>query len=433
MTAPKLTPDIRAERLLARLDALAALTDPARPYTRRAFTPDYERGRDWLWAEMQGAGLSVVLDEGGNLIGSRAGRELGASLMLGSHTDTVVGGGRFDGILGVLAALEVADSLRDAGLTLRHRLEIVDFLSEEPSDYGASCVGSRALAGTLTPAHLEGQNAAGETLAQAMQRAGAAPERLTGPLREVGSIAAYLELHIEQGPVLESAGISIGIVQGIVGIERFELTFGGRADHAGTTPMGMRQDALLAAARAVDLLHSRAEAANLQHPDAPLVATVGQLRVWPGNSNVVPDRVQLVFEARTLNAQTLSDFTGEFVQAAAEGARALGVTLEARLVSRAAPLTCDGRVQAALARACQHCDLPFLTLLSGAGHDAMQIGQLAPAGMLFVPSAGGRSHTPDEFTPAADLIAGARVLLHAALDLDRTLNPSTESHTGGAV
>ncbi|ULH14092.1 Zn-dependent hydrolase (plasmid) [Deinococcus sp. KNUC1210] len=413
-------PQIGAARLLTRLEELAHLTDPARPYTRRAFTPLYEQGRAWLRAEMEQAGLTVTMDAGGNLIGRRAGSTPDApTLLIGSHTDTVVGGGRFDGILGVLAALEVAHSLHDAGHELTHALEVVDFLSEEPSDYGASCVGSRALAGTLTPELLAQTNAHGETLEHAVRRAGGRPELLHGPLREAGSVAAYLELHIEQGPVLETAGVPIGVVSGIVGIERWELTFGGRPDHAGTTPMTLRQDALVGAAGCVSLLHRLALEAD-RH--APLVATVGQLRVSPGNSNVIPGEVTLIFEARALDAERLSGFVADFLEQADSLARGADVRLSAKLVSRAAPLVCGVQLQSAVRAACAELNLPCLTLPSGAGHDAMQVGLLAPAGMLFVPSVGGRSHTPEELTREADVLAGARVLLGAVLKLDEALS-----------
>lgn len=411
---------IDEQRLLSRLDALAALTEPQRPYTRRAFTSLHAQGREWLKQQMQEAGLTVHLDDAGNLIGRREGRRAHAqTLMLGSHTDTVVGGGRYDGMLGVLAALEVAQVLFENGTVLEHALEIVDFLSEEPSDYGCSCVGSRGLAGTLTPALLAGTNAAGETLAEAMIRAGARPERLTGPQRS--DLAAYLELHIEQGPVLEHAGVPLGVVSGIVGIERYELTFSGQPDHAGTTPMTLRRDALVAAARCIDELHRQAFEAS-RH--TALVATTGQLRVHPNNSNVVPGEVVMGFEARTQDAAELTAFTTRFIGQAGEIAERLGVALRHRLVSRAAPLHCDPRIQQALRETSDQLGFRALTLPSGAGHDAMQVGLLAPAGMLFVPSVAGRSHCPEEFTPPADLLAGAQVMLHTTLRLDKIFAPS---------
>lgn len=408
---------INETRFLARLADLAQITEPERPHTRRAFTDLYLQGREWLKKEMEAAGLSVHLDAAGNLIGRREGTDPNAkTLMLGSHTDTVVGGGRFDGILGVLAALEVAQALQDSGTQLHHALEIVDFLSEEPSDYGASCVGSRGMAGTLTPALLAQTNAAGETLEAAMRRMGAKPEVLTGPQRN--DLAAFLELHIEQGPVLEHEQKAIGIVSGIVAIERYELTFAGQPDHAGTTPMHLRRDALVAAAHCITALHTQA---NEEAKHIPLVATVGQMRVFPNNSNVVPGKVVLGFEARTLNAADLERFTSNYLSWCEETAARHNIVLEHRLVSRAAPLVCDSRIQGALAEACAELGLPQRTMHSGAGHDAMQVGRLAPAGMLFVPSVRGRSHCPDELTHDQDLLGGARVLLHTTLKLDALL------------
>src|SRR5690625_3510572 len=203
---------VNGERIMARISRLAQFTKADRPYTRRAFTDLYLQARNWLRGEFETAGLTPRLDEGANLFGERAGRESGlGALLLGSHIDTVAGGGRFDGIAGVITALEVAQVLHENGVRLRYDLGIVDFLSEEPSDYGASCVGSRALVGTLSEAMLARSNPAGETLAAAITRMGGAPERLTGPLAEAGSIRAYLELHIEQGPVLEQAGAPLGI------------------------------------------------------------------------------------------------------------------------------------------------------------------------------------------------------------------------------
>ncbi len=432
---------INSQRLLGRLYALAAITDPAQPFTRRAFTDLYLKGRAWLKTEMEAAGLEVALDAAGNLIGRREGSGLGqGTLMLGSHTDTVVGGGRFDGILGVLAALEVAHTLKDKGLILSHTLEVVDFLSEEPSDYGTSCVGSRGMAGTLSPDQLSATNLAGESLAAAMSRMGAKPETLIQPLRTDPprtdpprtdpprtDIAAYLELHIEQGPLLEHEGLAIGVVSGIVGIERYELVFEGQPDHAGTTPMHLRKDALVAAAYAVQTLKDLAVTANER---LALVATTGQLRVFPGNSNVVPSHVVMVFEARALDATALEAFCLSFVAQIKQHSQQQGIGFKAKLISRAAPLYCDERIRAALHQVCLAQGFSAKTLLSGAGHDAMQIGRIAPAGMLFVPSVAGRSHTPDELTYEQDLLIGAETLYHTTLELDQVFQNQTkeESH-----
>ncbi len=401
---------INAARFLARFEMLSAITVQP-PFTRRAFTPTYLEGRTWLKAQMLEAGLNVTLDAGANLIGRREGTRSSRALVSGSHIDTVVGGGRFDGILGVLAALEVAQTFRDHGVQLHHALEIVDFLSEEPSDYGASCIGSRAWAGTLSPAMLEGQNGAGESLSVAIERMGGDASKLETPLRSSDQLAAYVELHIEQGRVLESAGADIGEVTGIVAIQRFELVFTGRADHAGTTPMLMRSDALVAAARFTTAL---SDAARLE---AGIVATVGRLEVSPNNSNVVPGGVRLTFEARSLEVTQLERFCGSALELAVNAATPEGVELVSSLVSTATPLIADARVRTAIRHAAQ--DVQCLELPSGAGHDAMQIGRLTPAGMIFIPCKDGRSHSSDEFSTPAQLVIGAQVLLETIVELDR--------------
>ena len=401
---------INAARFLARFDALSAITVQP-PFTRRAFTAPYLEGRMWLEAQMLEAGLTVTLDAGANLIGLLEGTHSSRAIVGGSHIDTVVGGGRFDGILGVLAALEVAQTLRDYGVTLRHALEVVDFLSEEPSDYGASCIGSRAWAGTLSLAMLTATNGAGETLSAAIERMGGDVAQLERPLRSPDQLVAYVELHIEQGRVLEAAGVDIGEVTGIVAIGRYELVFTGRADHAGTTPMHLRSDALVAASRFTANL---SDAARLE---PAIVATVGRLEVRPNNSNVVPGVARLTFEARSLEVARLEGFCAAALELARDAATLENVRLESTLVSTAAPLIADPRVRAAIRHAAR--GVRCLELPSGAGHDAMQVGRLCPAGMIFIPCAGGRSHAQDEFSTPAQLVIGAQVLLETIVKLDR--------------
>ncbi len=240
------------DRLWTDVMALAAITDPERPYTRRSFSALFLKGREWLARRFDEAGLDVRIDTAGNLIGRREGADAGLkTIMLGSHSDTVPSGGRFDGIAGVIAALETARSLTDAAVVLRHPLEVVDFLAEEPSEYGLSCVGSRGMAGALEADMLALKNSTGEPLGSGLRRVGGDPERLAESKR--ADIDAFLELHIEQGVVLESEGVDVGIVTSIVGIRRMEIAFEGEADHAGTTPMGLRRDALVAGARTVEL------------------------------------------------------------------------------------------------------------------------------------------------------------------------------------
>ena len=407
---------VNGERIMARIARLAQFTEADRPYTRRAFTDLYLQARDWLRGEFETAGLTPRLDEGANLFGERAGRESGlGALLLGSHIDTVAGGGRFDGIAGVVTALEVAQVLHENGVRLRHDLGIVDFLSEEPSDYGASCVGSRALAGTLSQVMLERSNPAGETLAAGLRRMGGVPERLTGPLAEAGSIRAYLELHIEQGPVLEQAGAPLGIVGGITGIQRRAVTVSGRAGHAGTTPMNMRRDALVGAARFVDLVWQRAQA---QAEQLPFVATIGRLDVHPNGANVVPGAVSLVLEARSMD----DALTGGFLEDVCHEGEALCQELDLEFSSEsesfAPAVACDPELRRLLAAAAQRRGHDSLELMSGAGHDAMQVAALAPVAMIFVPCDDGISHNPAENAHEAQLVAGTEVLLDTVLSLD---------------
>ena len=218
----------------------------------------------------------------------------------------MLSGGRYDGIIGVLAGIEVAHTLHEHGVALRHPFEVIDFLSEEPSDYGISCVGSRALSGKLDAAMLAARNPEGETLAQAIARIGGDPAALTAPLRPAGGTAAFIELHIEQGPVLEARGLPIGVVTNIVGIRRVQITVEGQPDHAGTTPMDIRRDALVGAARIIDGAHRQASAASGK--PHYVVATVGRLSLTPNAANAVPGRVELTLEMRSDSDAVLDAF-----------------------------------------------------------------------------------------------------------------------------
>lgn len=408
---------IDASRLSARIARLAEFTEPERPFTRRAFTDVYATAREWLAAEFRAAGLEVHLDAAANLIGARAGTDPAAgTIMLGSHIDTVTGGGRFDGIAGVIAGLEVAQALAEAGITMRHRLSVVDFLAEEPSDYGTSCTGSRALAGNLSAEQLAFTNPAGETLADAIARMGGEPDKLTAPLLKRGEIAAYLELHIEQGPVLEAEGKTIGIVSGIAGIQRRRVVIGGRAGHAGTVPMNMRADALVGAAAFVRLVWDEAQKEAAQ---SQFVATVGRFDVQPNDANVVPGRVGLVLEARSMDDARTEAFLETVAAAGRDACGELGLTLKAEPQSFAAAVHCDVQLRQLLSGAAQARGFGQLELVSGAGHDAMQVAHVAPVGMIFVPCEGGISHHPAENARTGDIAAGTEVLLDTVLALDQ--------------
>jgi len=408
------------QRAWRRLEHLAGLTDPERPYTRRAFTPLYARARAWLAREFAAAGLRVQTDAAGNLIGWRDGLQADwPPLVSGSHTDTVVGGGRYDGMLGVVAALEVAQALHEAGIVLRHPFEVIDFVSEEPSDYGVSCVGSRALSGGLSAQMLASCNEHGETLAGAMVRMGYSPEDVPKVQRAPESTAAYVELHIEQGPVLESRGLAIGVVSSIVGIARVRVLVEGRADHAGTTPMHLRSDALVGAARLIECIHARASALD-GHPHS-VVATVGRLALAPNVPNAVPARVEMVVEVRSDAVEVLDTFVDTVLRQSESGLLALRLRCQAQPLSRTEPTACAEPVMAAMERAARALGHASLRLPSGAGHDAVCMAATGPVGMLFVPCLDGRSHCPEESITPAQLASGLEVLCQTIVELDHVL------------
>lgn len=393
------------------LDALAQITDPERPWTRRAFSPRFDEGRDYLRRRFLGEGLNVSTDAGGNLIGRREGTEPHVgTIMLGSHSDTVPDGGRFDGVAGVVVALEVARILSRRDVALRHNLAVVDFLAEEVSIFGVSCIGSRAMAGVLPQDWLR-RISDGRDLATAIRDVGGKPESLGAPLAD--DLKAFLELHIEQGPVLEREKIALGVVTTIVGINRVEIEVKGRPDHAGTTPMGLRADALVAAARIVSEIERYAT--ELSGGPGHFTATVGEFEISPNAANVVPGRVRMLVDIRAERAEDKEAFVSWLTGLDADGEN----TIEARLISANPGVQMDDGLQETLAKAADGLDTPYRKMVSGAGHDAAFMTRLCPSAMLFVPCRDGRSHCPEEWADAADLALAAEVLANTIMELDR--------------
>ena len=410
-------PTPSAERLWADVQALATLTRPDRPYTRRAFSDEDRAARRWLVERMTEAGLEVSVDAAANVIGRRAGRAGGPPLMVGSHLDTVEEGGRFDGIVGVLAGLEVARCLEAAGHRLRRSLEVVDFTCEEPSDFGLSTIGSRAMSGKLDAATVGRlRDARGRTLAEAIDSAGGQAARLDEARRAPGTIARYLELHIEQSPSLDRAGIPIGVVTAIAAPSRFRVTVVGRQDHAGGTPMDARQDALVAAAELVLAVERIA-----REVDRGMVGTVGTLDVRPNMVNIVPGEVRLLVDFRGIEAAAIADALGRFDAAIRDVAARRGVRLDVAPIIREAPLAVAPEMVAHAAAAAEAVAVPFRRLTSGASHDANHMAGLCPIGLLFVPCRDGRSHCPEEWAEPAHLAAGTQVLTELVLRLDQAL------------
>jgi beta-ureidopropionase / N-carbamoyl-L-amino-acid hydrolase len=397
------------EQLLEDLEQLAQFgNDTGKGINRLAYSPVDRAGRQWVEDQMRALGMSVTVDALGNTIGVYTGSDATLRpIALGSHTDTVPDGGKYDGALGVLAALACVRTLYNSGFKPRHPVEIINFAAEEATMPG-STFGSRGMVGML-PANILQQAASdGRASAEVLRAAGLNPDHIANALRPPGSLAAYMELHIEQGGILDKAGIPIGIVQGIVGIRRYEVSFQGYANHAGTTPMNERQDALVAAAPFITLVHEVATRRGI-------VGTIGTLQVYPGAPNVIPGRVDLALEIRSLDDSLLD-------KAVADLEAHLTAQASLREISRKAPVPCDRGLLDAMAAACDELGLQHQDIASGAGHDAMCIAQIAPAAMLFVPSRNGVSHSPDEYTEPEDCVNGARVLLGALLRLDARLD-----------
>jgi N-carbamoyl-L-amino-acid hydrolase len=411
---------INADRLWSRIEALSRFTDPARPWTRRAFDVQFAQGRAWLAEEFKAAGLSVEVDAGGNLIGRAPGTGHGlGALVAGSHLDTVPAGGRFDGMLGLLAALEAAQSIREQKVSLVHPLEVVDFLAEEPSDFGISCIGSRSWAGVLTALDLARSVPSNVTLASAIDSVGGSAERLGKAIRTQDSVSAYVELHIEQGLVLAERKAEIGVVTAIVGIRRHEVTVEGRADHAGTTPMSLRRDALVGAA---GFIREVEELARLRPAEsAYLVATVGKISVEPNAVNAVPGSVTMILETRSTDEAALLQFEQELWRRIEDELDLRGLRLTRSLLSQTLPTGCSPLIQRTIEEASMAAGFRSTRLPSGAGHDGVFVARIAPMGMIFVPCREGRSHTPEEWAEPGDCANGARVLAETLILLDKSL------------
>jgi beta-ureidopropionase / N-carbamoyl-L-amino-acid hydrolase len=416
---PLQAPAVDAATLRQRLEALSLYGRPAGGsfadgVSRVAYSDADVEGRAYVRGLMKAAGLTPRIDPAGNIFGRREGREPARPpILFGSHIDTVPEGGNFDGTLGSLAALGTIEALDAAGLVTRHPLEMVVWAHEEGVAFSRGLAGSRIAAGDIQPSDLE-QVWNGFTRAEGIRRIGGDPSRILEARRDKGSIHGYLELHIEQGGTLDRDAIPIGIVEGIVAIERHEARITGFANHAGTTPMADRQDAALAAAHLTVAVREAVTAVPGRH-----VGTVGRLEVSPNAPNVVPGAARLTIELRDLSPATTGRILEDIRGRAARIAETTRTAIEIVEVSRNPPALADRDVQAAIARAADARRLDAVRMPSGAGHDAQMMARLAPMGMIFVPSIGGISHSPKELTSWEDCARGADVLLGAVLEMDR--------------
>jgi ureidoglycolate amidohydrolase len=396
-------------RLHTAIAELATFNDDpaAGGITREIYTPTYGAALEQVTDRMRAAGLEPRLDAAGNLFGRWPGAAPAAPMVLtGSHVDTTLNAGAYDGVLGVLGAIEAVHVLRDQGFVPRRSIEVVAWAGEEPR-FGTGCVGSRVAAGELSRADLDRlRDRDGVTMAQALRSAGFDPDRLADARIDPATVHALVELHIEQGIVLETHGEPIGVVSAIAAPHDFRLTFRGAATHAGATPMDLRHDALAGAAEAIVAVERLARAS----PSATTVGTVGVVRALPGAINVVPGTVELDVDVRDSDAAAREQTVTAIIAEARAIAGGRGLELDVTQIVDDAPVACDPAVIAAAQETCDELGLPARTMISGAYHDAMIMGRRVPVGMIFVPSRGGVSHHPDEYTAPEELDRGVAVL-----------------------
>lgn len=396
------------------IDHLAGLSqfgrDPQGGVSRVAFSDADVAGRAFAMGLMRAAGLDVRVDAVGNILGRRAGAVASAPpILFGSHIDSVPEGGNYDGDVGSMSAIEVAHTLQEARYANRHPLDIVIWADEE-----SGLTGSRGYIGDLPAEELRRPGRDGIPLGEKIRRIGGDPDRLAAARHDPGSVAAYIELHIEQGGILDRAGTPIGVVEGIVGIHHYDVTLTGFANHAGTTPMDQRRNALLAAAELV-LAVDRIVRAD----PGRQVGTVGRLAVKPGAPNVIPGEVALTVELRDLDMRKIDALWERILAEGRAVAARHGVALTfERQHANVAALT-DPGMRAVIADAARGLGLATRSMPSGAGHDAQNLARICPMGMIFVPSVEGISHSPRESTRPGDVEQGANVLLQTILRLDQ--------------
>ena len=402
---------VNGPRLIAHINALAEFgKNPQGGVSRLAYSEADARGREYVVGLMRAAKLDVSIDAAGNLIGRRAGSDNQLRpILFGSHIDSVPEGGNYDGDVGSLGAIEVAQTLAEKNIVTQHPLEVVIFQNEE-----GGLIGSRAMDGELTERELDLVSRSGKTIREGIRVIGGDPTKLATVKREKGSITAYLELHIEQGGILEKEKVDIGVVEGIVGINWWDVTIEGFANHAGTTPMNQRQDALLAAAKFI-------EAVNRVVTSIPgrQVGTVGRIQALPGAPNVIPGKVILSLELRDLDAAKIQMLYQKIRTEADQIAQASRVKFDFKEINVNIPAPTDPRLRSLIDQSAKDLGLTTKQMPSGAGHDAQDMARLAPVGMIFIPSIGGISHSPKESSRPKDIENGANVLLLALLNVDR--------------
>lgn len=410
MTTTTRTLRIDAERLLRRIDELARCGPRDDGGVCRLALTDADReARDLVVGWMRALGLAVTVDRVGNVVGVRAGRTDGPPVMTGSHVDTVATGGRYDGNLGVLAGLEVVETLNDANVTTQHPLAVGFFTNEEGARFAPDMLGSLVYVGGLAlDVALASVGIDGAVLGDELARIGYAGDAPVGS----PDVRAFVELHVEQGPVLESEGVTIGAVHGVQGISWTEVSLTGQANHAGTTPMRLRRDPAVVAGRLAGFLRDLAGELGAEQ-----LATCGAIDLVPNLINVIPARARATVDLRNTDGAVLREAERRVDAWLRDAAAAEGLELTTRTLARFDPVRFDSGACATVEDVARELGHSVRRITSGAGHDAQMLARVCPAAMIFVPSVGGISHNPKEHTEPADLAAGANVLLHVLLRL----------------
>ncbi|MDZ4714773.1 MAG: Zn-dependent hydrolase [Cytophagales bacterium] len=401
-----------AARMEQRILSLARFgANPEGGVSRVAYSDADIAGRNYVMELMKTAGLEVTVDAAGNIIGRRKGQNNNLPVIaFGSHIDSVPGGGNYDGDVGSLGAIECVELMNENKIFTQHPLEVIIFQNEE-----GGLIGSEAICGVLHPASLALISNSGKTIRQGIIDLGGNPEKLSEAVRKKGYFKAFVELHIEQGGILDQTGVKIGVVEGIVGINQWAVTISGKANHAGTTPMNQRNDALLAAAKLVTAVNQAATSMEGRQ-----VATVGRIRAEPGAPNVIPGKVEMTLEIRDLSHEKILSLFEIIKARGTQIEKESGTRITYVSINENLPAITDKRIQGLIASSAKELGLSASLMPSGAGHDTQDMATIAPVGMIFVPSKNGISHAPAEFTSPEDMANGASVLLQTILKIDKS-------------
>lgn len=411
---------INGSRLLARLDELSKISAPGRGVTRLAYSREDVEARQLIGTWMKDAGLAIGTDPVTNLIGTRPGKAPCRKVIAtGSHIDSVVNAGPLDGAYGVVAAIEVAAAL--GSHELDHGLVVVGFSNEEGARGSAGTFGSLAIAGQITPEQLEYIDADGISLSQRIKSAGGNPQLLRNAVWEEGALGGFIELHVEQGPVLSSGDTQIGVVEAITAQGQFEVEIIGVANHAGTTPMAARSDAVVAAAHAILAIENLTRMSG--DPSSTVrVATAGRIVSEPGVRNVISSKTTVSIDIRDVEIDKIRIAVKRLELILGDIAGKTNTKISLRQIQLLEGTRCASELVEAIDYASTYLRKTSLHMVSGAGHDSQSIARIGPVGMIFVPSVKGLSHSPEESTMPDDLIGGAQVLLQAILRLDTSLS-----------